>query len=337
MIYRKTWDEYLTDKIEYIKENINIDQLFQKLDIEIDKVSGDEVRMHCINSQHEDNIASLNYNVDKNIFRCLSCDCHGDVIDFIKIKNNINFKEAVNFLIDFVGVFELCEDEEYLMKKLNVKKYKKQNMIVNPIEIDLPSDFEIDFNKANIDIQRYLVKRKWNKSIVNQYMFGYCNKGYYKNRVIVPIIHFTKIVGFTARLVYGDVKNKYLFPKYCDTTKLIWGLFDEYNKNKPIFTEGIFDAIRLRSYGYNAFSILTNHLSDVQIKMIEKYFNKVIYIIPDNDNGGKIMINNFLNKLVHKKIIYVIQIEKEGIDPDNCTKEEINRYYKKAKLITNLY
>lgn len=54
---------------------------------------------------HEDKSAgSFKVNLSSGAFRCFSCSkSGGDVIDFVQLKYGLSFKEALNYLLDFVG------------------------------------------------------------------------------------------------------------------------------------------------------------------------------------------------------------------------------------------
>ena len=61
--------------------------------------TSDGFKVHC--PFHEDRMPSLFINVEKNLFYCFSCGAGGSVLDFImKIKNNIRFEAAANYLRD---------------------------------------------------------------------------------------------------------------------------------------------------------------------------------------------------------------------------------------------
>lgn len=49
---------------------------------------------------HDDHEPSATVNVSTNRFHCFTCGTSGDVIDIVMIEENMDFKEAVNWLLE---------------------------------------------------------------------------------------------------------------------------------------------------------------------------------------------------------------------------------------------
>jgi len=322
-----------------IKERLDAKALFKELSVNIHRESKDEIWMYCPNPDHDDSHASCSYNTKEHIWNCLGCDWSGDVFSLVMQIEGISYRNARTFLKKLCGVTGKESDEKHLIKNLEYKTARKKIKDLNvDKETNLPTQFSLDFNKANEQIQRYTRLRRINRLIASKYFIGYCNTGYYKNRLILPIIHFSRIVGFVGRATWQTNKNyddRYLFESDAPVGSMVWGLFNDHKKQDAVFVEGIFDAIRLRSYRINAYSCLSNNLSEKQIKLIKENFDKRIYIMPDNDAGGDIMRKVFRETLAHSKEIYDCKL-KIAEDPDASTREEAWYALKNSRPLTDL-
>jgi DNA primase len=314
---------YIAEKIKMV---IDVKLLLNHLGADIKPQRGDEIPFRCLNPDHDDKHASCYYNVKTHQFNCLGCSWGGSIFSLIMLINKMSYHNALRYLKDFTKISDDINDEQVLIKTLSYKQSNKEVRKSSVCkETNLPALYENDFNKANSIILEYINRRKIDMSVIEKYYIGYCNEGYFKNRLILPIIHFDTIVGFSARATWDTSINKqrderYLFESNSPVGQMIWGLFNNYSSKDPIFVEGIFDALRLRQYGLNSFSCLNNDITDDQIELIKKYFNGTIYIMPDNDRGGLKMIENFHKKIYHYLDIRVCKITSK--DPDELTIEE---------------
>jgi DNA primase len=75
--------------------------------------------------------------------------------------------------------------------------------------------------------------------------------------------------------------------------------------------ESSFDAIRLDQCGFPAVATLGSNVSNIQIELLQKYFNDII-VIADNDEAGGNMKTKIVEKLGSR--VSVIQLNKEYKD-----------------------
>lgn len=310
--------------LEQLKEEIDEESLLLKLGAR--KLSGDgnpRFKMICLNPEHKDRHPSFMYRTDRHTYICYSCGCQGDVIDLVQMVNKIDFRQAVQYLKDFANFKSEFDDEALnaiLEKRRTLKEVNDDRVAI----IDYPAYFSNDFSSASDLTQAYIKKRRWPISLLSDYDIGYCERGYFRDRIIFTIRSSGgALVSFAARDTTNNASDKYLYPLDCPIAKIIWGI-DMRLDSTPIFLEGIPDALRLRQFGYNAFAVLGNQLGNFKIKMIRKLFanHKKIIVIPDNDNGGSTMLQWFQN-LIHdfeievglvKRVKDVDELDKLGIE-----------------------
>ena len=146
---------------------------------------------------------------------------------------------------------KLGVDAEKIIEMKSYFKNDKTNLIdYVSTKVSLPTEF-ISLCKENKSLEykhaiSYLKKRGLKYSDIVKYNIGYCDKGRYKNRIIVPSFNNNGDVNyFIARSFEKEAKQKYDAPS-CSKSEIIG--FEYYiNWNIPvILCEGIFDAIAIK-------------------------------------------------------------------------------------------
>lgn len=138
----------------------------------------------------------------------------------------------------------------------------------------------------------YFESRKINTDSMTKFSLGYSEK---QDMVTVPI-HSpdgSMFIGFVARSIEGkDFKNTPGLPK----SKILFNLHRAKKFNTVYVVESTFDAIRLDQNNVPAVATLGSNVSRNQIELLKKYFNDIV-VIADNDDAGKSMQNNILDKV----------------------------------------
>lgn len=190
----------------------------------------------------------------KNKWHCWVSDKKGRTI----YKLFMEMKVARNYL----------DELNNILKVRNLYSYKEAGKNRTDI-VTLPSEFiplsllptmkdkslTIQLNQA----VQYLKTRKITPTDIYRYNIGYCAKGEYSGRVIVPSYDENLNLNFfVSRTIFDDVNLKYKNPK---VSKDIVGFESLINWDMPItLVEGAFDAITIRS---NAIPLFGKTLSSL--------------------------------------------------------------------------
>ena len=137
----------------------------------------------------------------------------------------------------------------------------------------------------------YLRKRKINAREIIRYSIGYCDRGPYSNRIIIPSYdECGKLNYFIARDIFPNSKFKYKNPPMSKDT-VCFELF--INWNEPIILcEGVFDAITIRN---NVIPLLGKFPSKTLVKRLVEKKVKTIYVALDEDaKKDAIKLSKFL-------------------------------------------
>jgi DNA primase len=149
----------------------------------------------------------------------------------------------------------------------------------------------------------------------NKFSLGYSQK---QDMVIVPVHSPEGIpVGFVGRSIEGkEFKNTPGLPK----AKILFNLHRVKTADKVYIVESSFDAIRLDQVGFPAVATLGANVSNIQIELLQKYFNNII-VIADNDDAGGNMKSKIVEKLGSR--VSVIQLNTEYKDIGDMDDESI--------------
>ena len=255
---------------------------------------------------HGDGKGNLEVNYKYNVFKCWVCaeshETHGSIFKLVKKFGNP--KQLKNYLL-------LKPDEGEDFSKRVYKTVK------------LPQDF-IPFKEASEGLKmtpyykqayNYIKSRNITDLMVQMYNIGFCYRGIYENRIIIPSYDCERRINyFIARSYLNRTKMKYKNPEA--QKELI--IFNEYlvEWNETIYiVEGAFDSIFIP----NAIPLLGKFMSDHLFHTLyEKVKGKIIIVLdPDawNDaerlyhklNCGKLMGRVFAIKLEGDKDIADLQ------------------------------
>lgn len=333
--------------LKLILEKINVETVLNYLGITENRVRKEELFIRCINPNHEDTKPSLSINIGryKGIWRCWGCDYRGDLASLVAQKKRITYEQAIEVLARMAGIDGNITEEEVLDIAL---KNKNSLKVVTPkivkkelVEIDLPR------NCISASGLRCTKEYGISDRFVEKYDIKFCTKGYYENRLIIPIVFSNKLVSFLARATWKVDKNapeplnqKALYPKDAPTGRSLFN-YDFTNGDEVILVEGIKDCIRVQEAGFESIACFGNRITDEQVPPLQKY--KKITILPDRNSSpekllqpekdpGMLLIKTVISKLIHKVDVWIGFIP-DGKDPGDCNLEEIKR----ASMLSKKY
>lgn len=256
-----------------------------------------------------DGKGNLEINYARHVYKCWSCgETHGTYGALGKLLDKYSTKRQKK-------VYDLLKPEEFEEKE--VKKPK----------LRLPESYT-KFKDSNPiypvykQAMNYLKSRGITDDIIEKYQIGFCDKGDYAGRIIVPSYNENDTLNyFIARAWGGDTRFKYKNP-IAEKDKIIFNehLIDWF---KDIYiVEGVFDAFFLD----NSIPMLGKHLSSLLFETIyEKALGNIIICLDGDafDNAKKLYQELNGGRLYGK--IKIVELPK---DKDVCDlRGDINEYY----------
>ena len=227
--------------------------------------SNDNVAFHCPFCHH--NKKKMEVNIVTQYWHCWVCNAAGRKLAVLFRKLNVQ-REKVSKLI------QLLDDVEYKPTKTTTD---------TPV-LQLPEGYRPlwilqEMSPEFRNAVYYLKKRNITIHDILKYRIGYCRKGPYKGKIIIPSYDANGSLNyFVARAYYEQDKFKHKNPP---ASKDIVGFELHINWNMPIIlVEGAFDAIAIKR---NAIPLFGKTISNTLKKRIVEKGVKEIYICLDKD------------------------------------------------------
>lgn len=241
----------------------------------------------------------------KGTFFCFSCHHIASLPELVMHTTARTYFESIRFI-------------KVREQQTNIQDDVSKALVVKPefVEFDKETIIRLKDEAAkNERAVSYFAGRNITKESMEKFQLGYSDK---RDMVTVPV-HAPNglLLGFVGRSVEGKVfKNTPGLPK----AKTLFNLHRVRNEDRVYVVESSFDAIRLDQCGMPAVATLGANVSNLQIDLLQKYFNN-IYVVADNDEAGGNMKTRIYEKLSSR--VTVIQLQKEYKDIGEMADEDI--------------
>ena len=265
---------------------------------------------------HDDSNPSMCVSRDRQIYTCWSCHATGNVYTFLMNYEHIEFKEALKYLGDRVGIdtgsiqiakkttkFDKLYDAynlslKYFQNNLNSNIGKAAKKYLNERQIDekLIKEFEIGLSlDSRDDLTKLLSSKDYDLVTLNRIGLSSDDHDMYNDRIMFPLYDVSgRVVGFSGRIYKDNGQNKYLNTKETDIFKKGELLYhyhiakEECRQSKSvIIMEGFMDVIRASSIGIkNTVALMGTALTKEQIALIKRLSNNIILCL-DGDGPGQ--------------------------------------------------
>lgn len=295
---------------------------------------------------HDDSNPSMCVSREKQIYTCFSCHATGNVYTFLMNYEHIDFREALRYLGEKVGVnvssinikkkttkFEhLYEAYNFAVKYFQnnlsaaVGKEARSYLSKRGINEEAIKEFEIGLSlESRDDLTKLLVSKKYELSTLNRIGLSSDDHDIYDDRIMFPLYDVSgQVVGFSGR-IYKDVdQNKYLNTKETDIFKKGEMLYHYHVareecrlKKSVIVMEGFMDVIRASIVGVkNTVALMGTALTNNQFNLIKRLSNNIILCLDGDDPGVKAMLSigeHLLDEGVEVKVVVL----PDNDDPDS--------------------
>ena len=263
----------------------------------------------------------MSISVEKQIYRCFSCQASGNVFTFLQEYKNISFLEALRILATISNI-EIDELNQY-------KKNKYDEKALKIFEINaLAKEYFMTILQTSdgIDAKSYLLKRNINELLIEKFSIGLSPKNnalflyfkekgyathdlllaglitqqddkfidYFHNRIMFAIYDLdNNIVGFSSRVYQENRNPKYLNnveTKYFHKKNILYNLNQAQHYVKKtesvIICEGFMDVISLSKIDINnVVGLMGTNLTIEHQHLLKKFTNNIILFL-DGDEAG---------------------------------------------------
>jgi len=222
--------------------------------------------IHIKDPRCHDHKMRLYVNLRTHRWVCFNCEGKGrSGVSFVKWVLDCDDVRAARVIMESAARPSLwrADDEDEQPRRQRASDMPEIPWPPNYRPLRLPAD------ERSQPYWDYLInERHLPPTLIRKYEMGYCRRGQYRNRVVIPVYIFGVRRGWVARTIIGNVqKRKYLNPMAAHTGRLLFNL-DAVVANgseRVVLVEGVFDALRIPDLGVCTFG---NKLSQDQIRML---------------------------------------------------------------------
>lgn len=354
--------------VQEIKDRLNILEVIQDY-VQLKK-AGTNYKGIC--PFHSEKTPSFVVTPSKQMWYCFGCNLGGDVFEFMKLIENLEFAEALKILADRAGVelkkptpqqIELGEKKNILYEinkaaadyfakvlwespqaKEALEYLKKRGLTEQTIKNWhlgwAPDDFHYlenflakSFKKEEISLAGLIVKKD-NGSYFDRF----------RGRIMFPILNLHgQTVGFTGRLLQekentGKYINSPETPIY-NKSQIIYGLYQAKNairkENRAVLVEGNMDVISCHQAGTNmAVASSGTAFTEDQFRILARFTENLIFAF-DADKAGLAAARRALEIALNLGLNVKIVDLAGAKDPDDLIKKGIGLWQKKLNSATN--
>ncbi len=295
---------------------------------------------------HDDSNPSMSVSREKQIYTCFSCHATGNVFTFLMNYEHIDFKEALKYLGDKVGIDtgsihltkkETKYDKLYDAYNLSVKYYQnninstlgkkaKEYLAKRGIDDKIIKEFEIGLSlDKRDDLTKLLTSKNYELVTLNRIGLSNDDHDIYQDRIMFPLYDVSgRVVGFSGRIYKDTSQNKYLNTKETEIFKKGEMLYHYHvareecrEKKSVIVMEGFMDVIRASSIGIkNTVALMGTALTKEQIALIKRLSTNIILCL-DGDSPGQHATQSIGDTLLEQGLeIKVVRLP-DPDDPDS--------------------
>ena len=304
---------------------------------------------------HHEKTPSFKVDITSQLFYCFGCHKGGNVLTFVKEKENLSGIEALKFLADRAGM--TLPDTGYNKRDAEALREQRARLLNANREAARFFYTTLTAGCAGLD---YLRGRGLSDSIIKRFGLGYApdrwsaltdylkGQGYtedelikaglsrragngsvvdtFRNRVMFPIINEKgDVLAFGGRTM-GNDKPKYVntgdTPIYSKRNNVYaLNMIKKGTHSDIIITEGYMDVIALHSVGVdNAVATLGTALTENQARLLKRRTN-IIYVSYDGDSAGQNATMRGLDILANEGLDVRVIVLPDGMDPDDFAKK----------------
>lgn len=310
--------------------------------------SGVQFKAVCPFCQRTD-IFSIN--TEKGHWQCFSKGCArrgrglGGFCELLAEVEGIPVETARTRVFREVANFPRQDTPETLLQRIAALRGQTVEEAPAAVDAALPEEFIPVFNEdtQQWSMPLYLKNRGITRQMAHTWGIGYCRKGRYANRIVLPIVCPTGR-SFTTRATMPDQQPRYLNPLEVDNRTLLYGWPHVNPTGDIVLVEGPFDVLRAHSFGIPAVGITGNRITDPQLTLLltrPASSSVTVMLDPQELTAPAILAAQLM---VRFRDVFIARLDGPGplgadgkpekLDPGNATKPQFMDALRRAQRFT---
>jgi len=324
---------------------------------------------------HSEKTPSFMVNPEIGIFKCFGCGVGGDIFEFVKQIEGVEFVEALKLLGDKAGVKVTLREKE----KGDIEGDRRNRLL----EINLLATeffhYLLTAHKLGQPALEYLHKRGLTEATIKEFKLGYAPNSWqsltdflvkknkrleeilavglsiqgensrshdrFRGRIMFPFVNLSgAVIGFAGRTLINDEAKYINSPESTVFTKssFLYGLnssrLEIKKANLAIVVEGQMDFLTTFQAGFkNVVASGGTALTLGQLKLLGRYTKNLAFCF-DGDVAGELAMRRAID-LAEKEgfNVRLILLPTEVKDPDECIRKDPEIFAKALKDALNVY
>jgi DNA primase len=270
---------------------------------------GNNLTYHCFKCHHRKRKLEVCLD-DPCAWHCWTCNIKGRGLYWLFKQMNVSsdildkVRDDVQYIGNKANISEF--DNKILSLKTGKNTHEETDLLTLMSEFKslLENDGSIEYKIA----KNYAKKRNLTKCDIVKYNIGYCSKGPFANRLVLPSYDAYNNLNFYSCRSYYDDGYKY---KNSEFSKNIVGFENMIDFDFPIYLcEGALDAIALKR---NAIPLFGKTLSaKLKATIVQSKCPEVNIVLDDDALGSAIKIAQYINSI--GKVAKLVRLD--GKDPN---------------------
>lgn len=335
-----------------LRASVDIRRVLEHYNVVL-KDKGKQAMGFCPLPTHKGKRRSMSFSVnfEKGIWQCFGCGSKGNVLDLCARMEGLdpfqggNIRKAAIMLRELFGGEGAAAPVRAERVPVVAKTAAASVMpdVCNgrdekvPVVVNAPLDFEL----RNLDVDHpYLSKRGFHPQTVQHFGLGFCNRGMFRGRIVIPIRDVDgRLVGYAGRLVddraVSETNPKYKVPAPRERegrllefhkSELVYSLDRAREKLQEIIVvEGFPSVWWLWQHGWsNVCATMGADCSEVQAKLIASKvdFDGRVWVIADGDDAGERFGQSAAAQIGRYRFVRWVRL-KDGEQPTDCSAEDL--------------
>lgn len=260
---------------------MDVKTILDSYGIKIRSETNNNYTCHC--PLHSDRNCSFSIHRSQGIWICFAGCGKGNLISLISRLQKISYEDASEIFYSKFGYEKIINSaiKEKIIKNSSAKIHIESL-------ISLPKEFisfrDTIFSKHPLYFS--YIQSRISKQTIEKFNIGFCDRGKYYKRIIIPITYNHSNVGFIARAIDSKMK-RYLNPTGFKASKYLFNIDSIKDSSEDLYIcESVFDALTLDSWGYDVVATFGAKISLAQIDALSKFANRPIKFVFHNDKAG---------------------------------------------------
>jgi len=261
---------------------------------------------------------------------CFKCDERGlRLVGVVAQVEGISWQEAQRFIFKKQVTFRRKETTASLLDKIRAIRGREVDDTHDEVDFPLPKEFIPVHKNGKWKIPIYLKERGVVRKTAKAWNLGYCNRGRYAGRIIIPI-ECPNGRSFEARAVDASKKPKTLGPSGADKARLLMGWNQAEPNSDLVLVEGPFDALKVSQCGLPVMALMGKVLHPAQFSLLCRRPADSAVVVMLDPEELEAPYAAAAQLLCYFESVFVAKLP-PGTDPGDASKRQIFDAFNAAK------